>query len=906
MACARVVVDLLLNRYWRRGLDRCDGLRSLTSDGTEGPLDSRQPILRSRGHSACASDTDAGETPRNAKELQFDMATVNEPNEPRLDRVPLMGEGIVIDDKEVALVFIFPRGTGRGGILDPDEVVVEPMRKAWRIFGKRGHDSALYENLWGEKEYFGDLKGQWQDLCRSSEKDTGKLVDAFSRLLKPPVTQQVFQQVVRETILDILDINGIVCSRFESIDCDEVFVKLHLPTPVLEALAEEYQYSMPFTAEAYAEMPRLGMHPAGQPMRDRRGGVIFAYTPFTVERRELLQPFRHVDEIRILERRLRDWLSLSELQNQMVITRYFTAANFDDMKELHRTWSGMCAGFRLTERQMDSVRDYFGEQVAFFFRFAQYFIKMLAPLALLSALVFLRNLPALNLSLARRRVIQLFFSVVLVGWSCVFAGIFRVKACRERVRWGMDNFEATTHDRVQYSRALEGTWQLRMQLLLRNTFFVVFIVSFVVLISFEDVLVGREMDGAMRALQGHGALFTTVTIRVVSTFWGYVSPWLADLGNPRTNGRWSDDLTWILASVKVFVALFPFANLAFLRQATHSNCFDGDITDIAWNLFGAAGVWPEGVVVPNMTNINGTISIDNMRALAFLKPFTYHSSSGQMCIKGCVPSACFLRDRYFHNSDVPVCVTDCLLELEHRLSVFFLTHCCLSVVFLAIPMIGTWWEVRKELQAVNQRLASSEENEDGGESASQKQAQYSLMQFQAKCPEYAYGSWGGSFTEDFLELVIGFALFTCFGIVLPVMGVMLLVALYVEYRMLAFRMTAVTCRPRPEGAEGIGTWQGILEKISLIAITTNSMIAVFVNEPMCEWSQYWQLLAFVVLEHLGLALHVVLMSTIPKMPPDILRCQDFNSFFQTQMIKKKPFVVAAKDRTVNADIDIGL
>lgn len=123
---------------------------------------------------------------------------------------------------EVALVFIFPRGTGRGGILDPDEVVVEPMRKAWRIFGKRGHDSALYENLWGEKEYFGDLKGQWQDLCRSSEKDTGKLVDAFSRLLKPPVTQQVFQQVVRETILDILDINGIVCSRFESIDCDEV------------------------------------------------------------------------------------------------------------------------------------------------------------------------------------------------------------------------------------------------------------------------------------------------------------------------------------------------------------------------------------------------------------------------------------------------------------------------------------------------------------------------------------------------------------------------------------------------------------------------------------------------------------------------------------------------------------
>lgn len=117
---------------------------------------------------------------------------------------------------------------------------------------------------------------------------------------------------------------------------------------------------MPFTAEAYAEMPRLGMHPAGQPMRDRRGGVIFAYTPFTVERRELLQPFRHVDEIRILERRLRDWLSLSELQNQMVITRYFTAANFDDMKELHRTWSGMCAGFRLTERQMDSVRDYFG------------------------------------------------------------------------------------------------------------------------------------------------------------------------------------------------------------------------------------------------------------------------------------------------------------------------------------------------------------------------------------------------------------------------------------------------------------------------------------------------------------------------------------------------------------------
>merc|ERR1712232_347365 len=126
---------------------------------------------------------------------------------------------------------------------------------------------------------------------------------------------------------------------------------------------------------------------------------------------------------------------------------------------------------------------------------------------------------------------------------------------------------------------------------------------------------------------------------------------------------------------------------------------------------------------------------------------------------------------------------------------------------------------------------------------------------------------------------IGFALLTCFGISLPIMAFFALLGHIVEYRLLAYRMTNVTCRPMPEGCEGIGTWQVVFENISLAAIAINVGVAVFNMDPFYQLPWASKLIAFIVLEHAMLALRGFVQVAIPDQPEDVQRIEDFNARF---------------------------
>ncbi|CAE7350293.1 unnamed protein product [Symbiodinium natans] len=85
------------------------------------------------------------------------------------------------------------------------------------------------------------------------------------------------------------------------------------------------------------------------------------------------------------------------------------------------------------------------------------------------------------------------------------------------------------------------------------------------------------------------------------------------------------------------------------------------------------------------------------------------------------------------------------------------------------------------------------------------QPDYTLLQYQAKCRDlapYQYGSWGGSIVEDFLEVVTNFALLSMFGVLVPWLAILAVPVNIMVFRLMAFRMTRITCRPLPHGAEG--------------------------------------------------------------------------------------------------------
>merc|ERR1712190_421724 len=130
------------------------------------------------------------------------------------------------------------------------------------------------------------------------------------------------------------------------------------------------------------------------------------------------------------------------------------------------------------------------------------------------------------------------------------------------------------------------------------------------------------------------------------------------------------------------------------------------------------------------------------------------------------------------------------------------------------------------------RRLADREIQKGSQSPKQgasEESDYSLLQYQEKCHDqarYEYASWGGSYVEDFLEVVLGFAVLVCFGIICPLLAVVGSVMQIVEYRLLAYRMTWVTCRPFPNGSSGIDEWSKMLEVIIYLAMVVNSLLVV--------------------------------------------------------------------------------
>merc|ERR1719401_468721 len=106
---------------------------------------------------------------------------------------------------------------------------------------------------------------------------------------------------------------------------------------------------------------------------------------------------------------------------------------------------------------------------------------------------------------------------------------------------------------------------------------------------------------------------------------------------------------------------------------------------------------------------------------------------------------------------------------------------------------------------------------------------------------------------------------------LPWMVPAALVGHMVEYRLIAYRMTRLTCRPFPRGAEGIGPWQDVFEGIACCGILCQAGMSCFVGHPLNAMGWTTQVLAFLGLEHGVLFLRGLVRWAIPDEPEDVRR-----------------------------------
>mmetsp|Transcript_83861 Transcript_83861/g.234005 ORF Transcript_83861/g.234005 Transcript_83861/m.234005 type:complete len:844 (-) Transcript_83861:81-2612(-) len=792
----------------------------------------------------------------------------SEDSQCRMGTHPLLyPEKIQIDDQGVDIVLVFPRDTSEEAP-DATRIVKRPWERCQQLFRK-------------------DLDEV--EECQPARK-TGE-GGGLSALRRGPVTEEQYQDTVRQAILDVFHRkSGLRVVAADSYDGDEVFVKLSLDThsDVAGKLARRYMYRLPIRKSAMTQdsSPRSwddGDHSSEDmdeeseyPKVNAESREVPVFVPFNREYRSAFEDFRNVDAIRLAEHRLAEWMDFPQLQMQSVITQRFAAAKYHMVMQLEENWSSL-RHICCLPSEPDEVREYFGERVAFFFLWASFNTRMLTSLVVVAIFVAVSRLWS-QTGYARMRGV---FSAIMVLWAAIFNKVFKRRAQRRQQQWGTKDIDFIQRDRAAYDPDLENTWALTFRKGLTIVIALLFCAAFI------GVNVWLEVHKAARARERDSShhnwawLQNTVLIKGGSFLWGIMARRLVDLQNHRTWARWEDSLTWTLISVKLFVALFPFLVIAFAKRWSELSCA-ADIAEAAGLVYGyrADGSLdtPWGLEIPGPDDYS------------WLEGH-YFSYRNYTCIDGCYPAYCA---RGTLPSDVEGCTSICILDLQTSLCSVLLTHVGTSIVFIIIPIVMTRGQVWREMA----RSKEFQRRED------YDLPPYSFLQLQAKCPVYEYYSWGGSLVEDFLELAVSFALFVSFGVVLPEITIVLFLVRFVEYRLLAHRMTAVVCRPWPRPGDGIGEWQGVFEMICNFGILCNVVLLVFTMNPMCQWRKKNQLIAVIVMEHALLLFKVGIDFALGSAPHDVRTIEDFNARVQASLRDDQHLAIKEEDMHSINEVDV--
>jgi len=841
-----------------------------------GRLQQRRSVMIAPSRQEESFDSHDGEVPLLRSNTHLPNGEATKSSYRRSGEVPLLGQKVTIDDENATIIFIFPRNTDWKGTVNPDEIVQEPEVKFRKIF-VRPHNHSTEKVVWPYEP------GQSVSMAR-------------------------YQEVVRNSFLQVLQQSGMRAERMDSVDGDEVFLKVSLNRDgtTIRKLAEQMSYRLPFTRESYKMAEAWGVHPAGRPMVHEGSDLMVpAHHEFAPHLEERLGSFRTIDEIRIIERRLDDWVSILEMEHQGITSRHFAAANYGEMMKLHDDWADWWLIFSIPDHEQDErIRNYFGEEIAFFFLWFAFYTRKLGILACFGMACWLRFLPLWDLDDDTMSYIQMGFGFVMNIWATSFNELFKGTAARAQQRWGMKDWDMESVQLPSYDQTLEGTRKLQFFKIMSKTCTALYTFVFLSSIcAIEGYMIFQKRAGndVVNALMPYLLSFV---VKGGSFMWAKVAPILVRWENHRTQARWNNALAWNLANVKLLAAVWPFILIAFVQDDTGKIC--GDRLDIAAHHVYRDVGWPIGVTV-SVPPGNVSLQIP-LAELQFLDGFwEVEHETKDSCIKGCFPVQC-------NDGTAKTCVTSCMRDLKDSLGTLYGLHMVSTVLFLLIPVVLTKMRVMREInEAKGVKLKDAAQDIVGGRLPGQDLQDYSFLQFQAKChaeAPYEYASFGGSYVEDFLELAIGFMLLTCFGLSVPRMAFVGFLCHVAEYRILAYRMTCVTCRPFPRGAEGIGIWQEIFEKISGAAVVINVAMITINMAPVKGWRSANRLLFFIVVEKALHLLRSVVSFQIPAKPDDVILAEDFNVNFkrraERQGLNRVHHVSKEDEMFDRSQLDIGL
>merc|ERR1712048_212876 len=223
---------------------------------------------------------------------------------------------------------------------------------------------------------------------------------------------------------------------------------------------------------------------------------------------------------------------------------------------------------------MDRVRNYYGEEVAFFFHWLLFYTRYLVPIAILSLIVFLRRSDFIGFTPEEQRYIAIAFAFVMLLWSSVFVEKYDQGSAAKILQWGMSKWNSVAPVRPEFDLKKRGSYKELCQNGFHWFLVTLFVGETIIVTGWicqlrldiksnpEGVYFGLESSTAEMA----GKYLITINIRIVAAIWNFVSPKLTGWENHKTKQELKSAMVLKIFIVKAVVYFYPFLYLAFAKR----------------------------------------------------------------------------------------------------------------------------------------------------------------------------------------------------------------------------------------------------------------------------------------------------------------------------------------------------
>lgn len=273
----------------------------------------------------------------------------------------------------------------------------------------------------------------------------------------------------------------------------------------------------------------------------------------------------------------------------------------NELKEIFLLPKTFLQRWLFTVQTGDEIRNYFGEQIAFYFAFLSFYNYWLYPMAFVGTIVFIVTLfdgvPFVE-------SINSWFGIVVGLWSTLFVNFWERKQSEITVKWGQHNYLEKQRTRPSFKgekirSSIDGHWILHyawakklIRILMTHTMVVSLLIATVLgiigIVGYRTTFERIETVGQFAT-----GVITSGYILALNFVFGYVAVWLNDLENHKTDSEYENALILKHFMFKFVNYYYSFFYIAFLKQydigCAVFNGKEDCLTELRFQLFSVFG-----------------------------------------------------------------------------------------------------------------------------------------------------------------------------------------------------------------------------------------------------------------------------------------------------------------------------